>query len=107
MLAVSKAAGRHDRGTEDGATSRSEEAEDLGATIGALIGLGLDGDAGLDAGAAAGWQAGSDGHLIGDEELWSVADTINPGSVAVIALLEHIWAAPLRDAHRHAPAATR
>ena len=74
------------------------EAEDLGATIGALIGLGLAGEEGVDAGAEAGRQAGSDGHLIDDDELWSVADAIAPGSVAVVALLEHRWATPLRDA---------
>lgn len=33
-----------------------------------------------------------------DEEIWDVIDTIPNGSVAAIALLEHRWAIPLRDA---------
>ena len=35
-----------------------EEAEDLGATVGALLGLGVDGEAGMEAGAVAGMEAG-------------------------------------------------
>lgn len=75
-----------------------EEAEDLGATVGALLGLGLAGEEGMVAGAIAGMEAGSDGHLIDDDELWNVADSISPGSAAAIVLLEHVWAAPLRSA---------
>jgi uncharacterized membrane protein len=75
-----------------------EEAEGFGAVVGALIGLGLDGEAGMEAGAAAGIEAGSDGHLIDEAEAWDVADSIPNGSAAAIALIEHIWAAPLRDA---------
>ena len=75
-----------------------EEAQGLGATIGALIGLGLSGEEGMEAGALAGAQAGADGHLIDEVELWDVADTIEPGSAAALALIEHVWAVPLRDA---------
>jgi uncharacterized membrane protein len=74
------------------------EAEELGATVGALIGLGLDGEAGMEAGALAGAESGADGHLIDDDEVWNVADSIPNGSAAAIALIEHTWAAPLRDA---------
>ena len=35
-----------------------------------------------------------DGHLIPDEEVWYVADTIPNGSVAAILVLEHLWAIP-------------
>jgi len=75
-----------------------EEAEGLGATIGALLGLGFAGDEGMQAGAIAGAQAGADGHLIDDDELWDVADSIEPGNAAALVLIEHVWAIPLRDA---------
>ena len=75
-----------------------DEAEELGATIGALIGLGLDGEDGMVAGALLGAEEGSDGHLIPDEEMYDVADSIPAGSAAALALIEHVWAAPLRDA---------
>ena len=74
-----------------------EEAEDLGATVGALLGLGVAGEEGAEAGARAGFEAGSDGHLIDDAQVWDVADTIPAGSAAEIALIEHIWAKPLRE----------
>lgn len=75
-----------------------DEAEDLGATLGALLGLGFAGDEGMAAGAIAGVEAGADGHLIDEDEIWDVADTIEPGSAAAIALIEHVWAMPLRGA---------
>jgi uncharacterized membrane protein len=59
-----------------------EEAEGLGATVGALLGLGAGGEAGMEAGAIAGMEAGSDGHLIDESEVWDVADAIEPGSAA-------------------------
>jgi uncharacterized membrane protein len=75
-----------------------QEAEDLGATVGALIGLGLGDVDSVTAGARAGRAAGADGHLIDDDEVWNVADSIEVGGAAVLALIEHLWAAPLRDA---------
>ncbi|WP_028048366.1 hypothetical protein [Cellulomonas sp. URHD0024] len=75
-----------------------EEAEDFGATIGALLGLGLAGEAGLEAGALAGFEAGSDGHVLDEEQAWDVAAQIPRGSAAAIALIEHVWATPLRAA---------
>jgi len=75
-----------------------EEAEGLGATVGALLGLGVGGDAAVEAGAIAGMEAGADGHLINEAEVWDVAEAIEPGSSAAIALIEHVWAVPLRAA---------
>jgi uncharacterized membrane protein len=74
------------------------EAEEMGAVVGALIGVGLAGEAGLEAGAIAGAEAGADGHLIEEDQMYDLADSIEPGSAAAIALIEHLWAAPLRDA---------
>lgn len=74
------------------------EMEDLGATIGALIGLGLGGEEGAEVGAAFGEEAGADGHLLDDLDLVDVIDEIEPGTTAAVVLLEHRWAIPLRDA---------
>ena len=73
------------------------EAEEFGAVVGALLGLGMAGADGMEAGAMAGAQAGADGHVL-DAEMWDVADLIEPGSAAAVALIEHLWARPLRDA---------
>jgi uncharacterized membrane protein len=75
-----------------------EESEEFGATVGALLGLGMAGDAGMAAGVIAGAEAGADGHVIDESQVWNVADTIEPGDAAAIALIEHLWAGPLRDA---------
>ena len=75
-----------------------DEAEEFGATVGALLGLGLAGEEGMEAGAIVGAEAGADGHLIDESEIWDIAETIEPGTAAAIALIEHVWAAPLRDA---------
>ena len=75
-----------------------EEAEEYGATVGALIGFGFGGDEeNMEAGAVLGAAAGSDGHILG-EDSWYVDDAIPNGSAAAIALIEHRWAIPLREA---------
>jgi len=77
-----------------------DEAIELGSAIGALIGLGLDGEEGAAAGAEAGAEAVADGeiHAFSDEEEWDVIEEIPNGSAAALILLEHHWAVPLRDA---------
>ena len=76
-----------------------DEAMEMGAIAGALIGFGYgEDDEAVESGAELGTAAGEDGHLIPDEEVWYVADAIPNGSVAAIILLEHLWAIPLRDA---------
>ena len=74
------------------------EAEDMGAMAGALIGLGEGSEESVEAAARAGRDAGADGHLLDSPDVWDVADAIPNGSAAAIALIEHVWAAPLRDA---------
>jgi uncharacterized membrane protein len=79
-----------------------DESAQLGAMAGALVGLGMEGDEeGLEAGAIAGAEAAEDG-ILGDEAVWSVADAIPAGTTAAVALIEHRWAIPLRDAIRDA-----
>jgi hypothetical protein len=68
--------------------------------VGALIGFGAEGEEGIDKGAVAGADELADG-VFSDEERWAVADAVPAGHAAAIALLEHHWAVPLRDAvHR-------
>ena len=78
-----------------------EEAVEFGTVVGALIGLGIEGEEGLEAGALAGAEiAAEDGlHPIsGNEEAWDVLEEIPNDSAAALILLEHQWAVPLRDA---------
>jgi uncharacterized membrane protein len=74
------------------------EFQDLGALAGALVGLGAAGAAGWEVGAAAGAETAGAGTVFDQEEVWEVADAIPAGSSAALALLEHRWAIPLRDA---------
>jgi len=75
----------------------TEEAEEFGAVVGALIGLGAEGEEGAEAGAIAGAEALEDGHVFDEGEVWYAADAIPNGTAAAIALIEHRWAIPLRD----------
>jgi uncharacterized membrane protein len=77
-----------------------EEAVELGSKIGALIGLGMDGEQGMEAGAVAGAEvAGEEGvHAFSEEDAWDVLEDIPNDSAAALILLEHQWAVPLRDA---------
>jgi uncharacterized membrane protein len=74
-----------------------DEAVDFGAMVGALVGLGTGDDEQMLAAADAGATALEDGHLFSDEEVWFVGDAIPNGTSAMIALIEHTWAIPLRD----------
>jgi len=76
-----------------------DEAIELGTKVGALIGLGIEGEEGMEAGAIAGAEAAADGiHAFSDEEAWDVLEDIPNDSAAALILLEHHWAVPLRDA---------
>jgi len=77
-----------------------EEAIELGSKIGALIGLGVEGEEGMEAGAIAGAeQAADEGiNVFGDADEWDVLEDIPNDSAAALILLEHHWAVPLRDA---------
>jgi len=77
-----------------------DEAIELGSTIGALIGLGIEGEEGLEAGAVAGAEAAAEGgiHPLSGGDEWDVLEDIPNDSAAALILLEHQWAVPLRDA---------
>ena len=74
------------------------EALEFGAVAGALIGLGTAGEEGAEVGALAGAEAMEDGQAFDDDQVWYAADAIPNGTAAGIALIEHRWAIPLRDA---------
>ena len=77
-----------------------DEAIELGSTIGALIGLGIEGEEGAEAGALAGAEAAADDGVgvFSEEDAWDVLDDIPNDSAAALILLEHHWAVGLRDA---------
>jgi uncharacterized membrane protein len=73
-----------------------QEAIEVGTKIGALIGLGIDGEEGMEAGAERAAAEGID--VFDDAEEWDVLEDIPNDSAAALILLEHHWAVPLRDA---------
>ena len=77
-----------------------DEAVELGSTIGALVGLGVDGEEGAAVGAVVGAEtaAGNGVHAFTEEDGWDVLEDIPNNSAAALILLEHHWAVPLRDA---------
>jgi len=77
-----------------------QEAIELGSKIGALVGLGIEGEEGIEAGAAAGAEeaAASGIDVFAGAEEWDVLADIPNDSAAALVLLEHHWAVPLRDA---------
>jgi len=76
-----------------------DEAIEMGSEIGALIGLGIEGEDGMEAGAMAGAEAGAEGlQIFDDDDAWDVLEEIPNDSAAALLLIEHHWAVPLRDA---------
>jgi uncharacterized membrane protein len=86
--------------TEHLSNLTEQEAIELGSKIGALIGLGVEGEEGMEAGALAGAEeAAAEGiNVFGDADAWDVLEDIPNDSAAALILLEHHWAVPLRDA---------
>jgi len=77
-----------------------EEAIELGSKVGALVGLGIEGEEGAEVGAEAGAQAAAEQGVqaFDEEEAWDVVGEIPNDSAAALLLIEHHWAVPLRDA---------
>ena len=77
-----------------------DEAIELGSKVAALIGLGIEGEEGMEAGAEIGAEmAAEEGiHMFSDEDAWDVLEEIPNDSAAALLLIEHHWAVPLRDA---------
>ena len=78
-------------------------AVELGSNVAALIGLGIDGEAGFEKGAKVGADAAANGlNVSPDVEGWDVVEEIPNDSAAALILLEHHWVVPLRDANARA-----
>src|SRR4029079_13328976 len=77
-----------------------DEAIELGTKIGALIGLGIEGEEGAEAGALAGATAAGEErvNVFTDDEAWDILEDIPNDSAAALILIEHHWAVGLRDA---------
>jgi uncharacterized membrane protein len=76
-----------------------EEAIEFGSKVAALIGLGIEGEEGMEKGAEIGVELGAEGiPVFSDEEAWDILEEIPNDSAAALILLEHHWAVPLRDA---------
>jgi uncharacterized membrane protein len=76
-----------------------DEAIEFGSKVGALVGLGIEGEEGAEQGAEVGAEAAAEGvEVFSDEEAWDVLEEIPNDSAAALVLLEHHWAVPLRDA---------
>jgi uncharacterized membrane protein len=77
-----------------------DEAIEVGSKVAALIGLGIDGEEGMEAGAVIGAEkAAEEGiHVFSDEDAWDVLEDIPNDSAAALLLIEHHWAVGLRDA---------
>ena len=76
-----------------------DEAVELGSKVAALIGLGIEGEEGMEEGAVLGAQAAADGiQVFDDDDAWDVLEEIPNDSAAALLLIEHHWAVPLRDA---------
>jgi hypothetical protein len=77
----------------------AEERVEIGAVVSELIGLGAAGESGLVEGAEPGARIAAE-HIevpIAPEEAWDVAAEIPEECTAVLILIEHRWAIPLRD----------
>jgi uncharacterized membrane protein len=75
-----------------------EEATSFGAMIGGLIGFGVSGEEGAEVGAMAGAVELAGGHAFGESTRQELVAVLPPNSTSAIALVEHLWAKPLKAA---------
>lgn len=77
----------------------SEEMAEFGAVVGALVGLGAEGEEGMARGAEVGAEVVEErGGVFDEEAAWDVLADIPNDTASALILLEHRWAIPLRDA---------
>ena len=71
---------------------------EFGRVVGALVGLGVEGEQDLEVAATAQEAAAESTGVFGEQEAWDVLDDIPRDSAAALLLIEHHWAVPLRNA---------
>jgi GAF domain-containing protein len=74
----------------------------LRTAVGALIGLGVAGAEGAEAGAALGAAVDADAPTTAERVADALLEDLPDGSSALVLAIEHLWAVPLRDAVRDA-----
>ena len=79
-----------------------EQRSELRAAVGALIGLGVAGAEGAEAGAVLGASIDADAPTAAEVLAAALVDDLPDGSSALVLAIEHLWAVPLRDAVRDA-----
>jgi hypothetical protein len=79
-----------------------EQRAELRAAVGALVGLGVAGAEGAEAGAALGDSIDADAPHVAEVVAAGLLDELPEGSSALVLAIEHLWAVPLRDAVRDA-----
>ena len=81
-----------------------DQRAELRAAVGALIGLGVAGVDGAEAGADLGASVDADAPTAAEAVAARLLDDLPDGSSALVLAIEHLWAIPLRDAVRDAGA---
>ena len=79
-----------------------DQRAELRSAVGALVGLGVAGEAGAVAGAELGASVDPDAPTAAARMAAELADDLPDGSSALVLAIEHLWAIPLRDAVRDA-----
>ncbi len=79
-----------------------DQRAELRAAVGALVGLGVAGVDGAEAGAELGASADPDAPTAAEVLAVGLLDDLPDGSSALVLAIEHLWAVPLRDAVRDA-----
>jgi uncharacterized membrane protein len=82
-----------------------KEAIELGAAVGALIGLGAEGLEGAKAGAEIGAEMAAERSFgLDQEDIEGIAEEIPENSSALVMLVEHLWAKKIKEALRNSDA---
>ena len=79
-----------------------DQRAELRAAVGALVGLGVAGGDGAVAGAVLGASEDPDAPTLAEAFAAGILEDLPDGTSALVLVVEHLWAIPLRDAVRDA-----